>query len=77
MKASLLDHKAGPDALILGEIQRPRPQAGEVLVQVHATAVTPTDIERTGHVLPSSEGVMFYPLPFGTRSESTGRGVVC
>lgn len=45
MKAMLLNSKAGSESLVLGELPQPRPQAGEVLVKVHATAVTPTEFQ--------------------------------
>lgn len=45
MKAIYLNKKAGWEALRRGEIPQPRPNAGEVLVKVHATAVTPTEFQ--------------------------------
>jgi len=45
MKAIYLDRKAGTEALVAGEIPRPKPQAGEVLVKVHATSVMPTELQ--------------------------------
>ena len=45
MKAIYLDRKAGTEALAAGEIPRPKPQAGEVLVKVHATSVMPTELQ--------------------------------
>lgn len=45
MKAVFLSSKGGPESLILGDVPQPRPGAGEVLVRVHATAVTPTEFE--------------------------------
>jgi NADPH:quinone reductase-like Zn-dependent oxidoreductase len=45
MKAVYLTQKAGPESLIAGELPAPIPQAGEVLVRVHATAATPTEFE--------------------------------
>lgn len=45
MKAVYLDKKGGADSLISGEIQRPNPNAGQVLVKVHATAVMPTEVQ--------------------------------
>jgi D-arabinose 1-dehydrogenase-like Zn-dependent alcohol dehydrogenase len=41
MNAINLDRKAGTEALVAGDIPRPKLQAGEVLVKVHATAVMP------------------------------------
>lgn len=45
MNAMFLTRQAGPDALVWGEIAQPQPQAGEVLVRVHAAALTPTEFE--------------------------------
>ena len=45
MKAIYLDRKAGTEALVAGEIPRPKPQAGEELVKVHATSVMPTELQ--------------------------------
>jgi len=55
-----LNQSAGPAALTSGELPRPVPGAGEVLVRVHATAVTPTEFQwyPTFH-LPTGE-----PRPF-------------
>src|SRR5260221_522533 len=45
MKAIYLDRKAGTEALVAGEIPRPKPQAGEELVKAHATSVMPTELQ--------------------------------
>jgi NADPH:quinone reductase-like Zn-dependent oxidoreductase len=45
MKAMYLDKKAGADALVSGDIPRPSPRAGEVLVKVHGTALMPTEVQ--------------------------------
>jgi NADPH:quinone reductase-like Zn-dependent oxidoreductase len=45
MKAVYLDKQAGAESLVAGQIPRPNPAAGEVLVKVHATAVTPTELQ--------------------------------
>src|SRR5665213_2254810 len=45
MKAVYLEKKAGAEFLISGEIPRPNPKAGEVLIKVHATAVMPTELK--------------------------------
>jgi len=43
MKAAYLTKKAGPEGLVIGDVPRPQPRQGELLVRVHATAVTPTE----------------------------------
>lgn len=44
MKAIYLGKKAGADALVAGNVPRPNPGAGDVLIKVHATAVMPTEL---------------------------------
>src|SRR5712671_6812989 len=43
MKAICLTVSGGPEALVYQDVSPPHPRASEVLVQVHATAVTPTE----------------------------------
>jgi NADPH:quinone reductase-like Zn-dependent oxidoreductase len=43
MQAILVHNYGGPEQLKLEEVQRPEPQAGEVLIQVHAAGVNPAD----------------------------------
>ena len=43
MKAIRLHARGGPEAFAYEEAPQPRPGEGEVLVRVHATAVTPTE----------------------------------
>ncbi len=45
MKAVRLHARGGPEALVYEDAPRPAPGAGEVLVRVHATAVTPTELQ--------------------------------
>ncbi|HVT74214.1 MAG TPA: NADP-dependent oxidoreductase [Lacunisphaera sp.] len=45
MQAMFLTRQAGPDALVWGDIAQPQPQAGEVLVRVHAAALTPPEFD--------------------------------
>lgn len=44
MKAIRLHGKSSPDHLVYEEAPRPRPEEGEVLVQVHATGLTPMEL---------------------------------
>ncbi|MGC9942107.1 MAG: NADP-dependent oxidoreductase [Verrucomicrobiota bacterium] len=43
MRAIYLERKAGPESLTLGDIPKPSPKEGEVLVKVYATSVMPTE----------------------------------
>src|SRR5215470_17503212 len=45
MKAIYLEEQAGAEGLVAGEIPRPGPKEDEVLVRVHATAVTPSEFD--------------------------------
>jgi NADPH:quinone reductase-like Zn-dependent oxidoreductase len=44
MKAIRLHHRGGPEAFVYEEAPQPHPGADEVLVRVHAAAVTPTEL---------------------------------
>jgi NADPH:quinone reductase-like Zn-dependent oxidoreductase len=44
MNAMILNAKGGPETLTLADIPKPALKAGEVLVQVHATAITPSEL---------------------------------
>lgn len=44
MKAVYLEKKAGADSLVAGDIPRPDPKRGQVLIKVEATAVMPTEL---------------------------------
>ena len=45
MKSIYLEKKSGAESLIEGNLPRPDPKPGEVLIKVHATAVTPTELQ--------------------------------
>jgi NADPH:quinone reductase-like Zn-dependent oxidoreductase len=45
MKAIYLASRTGAEGLVAGEILLPSPKADEVLVKVHATSVTPAELE--------------------------------
>jgi NADPH:quinone reductase-like Zn-dependent oxidoreductase len=44
MKAVRLHARGGPEAFVYEEAPQPHPEEGEVLVRVHAAAVTPTEL---------------------------------
>jgi len=44
MKAACLNAHEGLEHLVYQEVPRPQPGPGEVLVRVHATAITPTEV---------------------------------
>jgi NADPH:quinone reductase-like Zn-dependent oxidoreductase len=44
MKAMVLHARGGPEQLVYEETEQPQPTEGEVLVRVHATGVTPTEL---------------------------------
>jgi putative PIG3 family NAD(P)H quinone oxidoreductase len=61
MRAITISEPGGPDVLQLREVPDPEPAAGEVLVQVAATAVNRADLmQRQGHY-PPPEGAPPYP----------------
>ncbi len=43
MKAVCLQALGGPEVLVYETVPQPQPHAGEVLIRVHATAITPTE----------------------------------
>lgn len=45
MKAALLKSFGGPDAFEVCDVPKPVPQAGQVLVRVHATSINPLDYQ--------------------------------
>ncbi|MCX8279236.1 zinc-dependent alcohol dehydrogenase family protein [Phyllobacterium sp. 0TCS1.6C] len=45
MKAMILKSFGGPEAFELTEVPKPVPQAGQVLVRVHATSINPLDYQ--------------------------------
>ncbi len=53
MKAITIPAFGGPEALVLAEVERPQPRAGEVLVEVAAAGVNRADLlQRQGHYAP-------------------------
>ena len=45
MKAMILKSFGGPDSFELSDVTKPVPQAGQVLVRVHATSINPLDYQ--------------------------------
>ncbi|MFT6464104.1 zinc-dependent alcohol dehydrogenase family protein [Halopseudomonas sp.] len=45
MKAMILNAFGGPESFELSEVPKPVPQAGQVLVRVHATSINPLDYQ--------------------------------
>lgn len=45
MKAIYLNQKGGAESLTFGDLPQPQLQSGEVLVKIHATAITPTELQ--------------------------------
>ncbi|RVH34269.1 zinc-dependent alcohol dehydrogenase family protein [Sinorhizobium meliloti] len=78
MKAMILNSFGGPEAFELTEVPNPVPQAGQVLVRVHATSINPLDYQiRRGDYRD------YVPLPAITGHdvsgvvEAVGPGVAC
>jgi NADPH:quinone reductase-like Zn-dependent oxidoreductase len=65
MNAVYLAKKGEADSLIFGEIQQPEPDAGQVLVKVHATAVTPTEIQWSPTFQTTSGDPRPFPIVLG------------
>jgi len=49
MKALIRDRYGPPDVLEVREVERPEPEAHEVLVRVHAASINDWDWELTAH----------------------------
>jgi len=67
MKAVVCRAFDGPDALVVGELPDPTPGPGEVLVDVHAAAVTFMDV-----LMVSGKYQMKPPLPFAPGNDAAG-----
>jgi NADPH2:quinone reductase len=67
MKAQILKSFGGPEAFELRDVSKPVPQAGQVLVRVHATSINPLDFQvRRG------DYVDYVPLPSITGHDVSG-----
>jgi NADPH2:quinone reductase len=63
--------KTGPahDVIVVGEMDRPEPKAGEVLVRLHASGINPSDYKRRANIKMKPEFARVVP-------HSDGAGVV-
>ncbi|MFF1713503.1 NADP-dependent oxidoreductase [Streptomyces sp. NPDC058268] len=67
MRAVIQQSIGGPEVLEVVETERPKPQAGEVLVKVHASAVNPVDVAVRSGALP-----LLGEPPFGVGWDISG-----
>jgi NADPH2:quinone reductase len=67
MKALILESFGGPQAFELREVPKPVPQAGQVLVRVHATSINPLDFQVRRGDYPD-----YVPLPAITGHDVSG-----
>lgn len=67
MKAQILNSFGGPEAFKLSDVPKPVPQAGQVLVRVHATSINPLDFQ-----IRRGDYVDYVPLPSITGHDVSG-----
>lgn len=65
MKAVYLAELSGPEGLIFGEIADPSPKNGEIRVQVHAAALTPTEFSWSPTFKTRDGGPRPFPIVLG------------
>ena len=76
MKAITVPEPGGPDALVLADVDVPRPRAGEVLVRVAAAGVNRADtLQRQGHYPPPPGESDILGLEVSGTVEELGDGV--
>jgi NADPH:quinone reductase-like Zn-dependent oxidoreductase len=64
MRAALYEEYGGPEVVRLGEVARPKPNRGEVLIRVHATTVSSGDWRMRSKEIPKGFGLIA-PFIFG------------
>jgi alcohol dehydrogenase len=69
MRAFVLTHYGGPDAMELRDVPRPSPGPGEVLIQVYAAGLNPIDFKMRAGML---RVIYHYPLPIIAGCELSG-----
>jgi NADPH:quinone reductase len=67
MKAAFLEAPGGADAIRIGELPRPEPKPGEILIRVRAAALNPIDLYVRAGTAP-----MALPIPFITGTDVAG-----
>jgi hypothetical protein len=72
MRAVRLHAPGGPDRLVYDEVEPPRPGAGEVLVRVHAAAITRDELEWQVDRLPATPS---YELPWAPGAHPAEPGI--
>ncbi len=76
MKAVLMDGFGGPEVLSVGEIAKPSPKAGEVLIKVAATSINRPDlVQRAGKYPPPPGDSEILGLEVAGVIEEIGAGV--
>jgi alcohol dehydrogenase len=69
MRAFVLTGYGGPECTALGEVTKPSPRAGELLVRVHAAGLNPVDFKTRAGGL---KIIRNYPLPVVMGNECAG-----
>ncbi len=75
MKAIRLQFRGGPEALVFEEAPLPRPGEGELLVRVHAAAVTPTELQWAPTWTTRAGGPRPFPIILGHEFSGEVRAV--
>jgi NADPH:quinone reductase-like Zn-dependent oxidoreductase len=79
MNASRLHFRGGPEALVYEEAPLPQPGEGELLVRIHAAAVTPTELEWAPTWTTQAGGPRAFPIipshEFSGEVRAVGPGV--